>query len=127
MQGNHLPESRPSPRLENGVLYWYAGNNFELWLDLSELQDQDGVLIDLDQCEDEPELTVRFYNVRRELVHTFSFGEDEDDQVEHNMAKLVFDDTAAAHFPKGRYFWRVDLVFAGEHKTLLQDAAAVVE
>ena len=125
MQGNYLPESGPSPRLENGALYWFEGDNFTFQLDLSELQDQDGDAITLDP--NEAELTVIFRDARERPVHTFAFGPEEDDQVENNCAALVFDDAATADFPKGRYTYRVELEYCGETKTLLRRGQAVVE
>ena len=94
-----LPAAKPSPRIAGGVLRWYAGDTFSVTLAL-ELRDQDGEAVAVGASDS---LTVRFFDEAHAPVHTFQF-----DSVTDGQAKLTFDDTVSAKFPKGAYFYAMN-------------------
>ena len=124
----NLPAGRESPRIENGVLYWYAGDTFTLNLELS-LEDQDGTKLTVNNETDD--VTVTFYNDRRERVKAFSYGKAEegeanDGAITGNVVSLVFDKNVSALFPKGSYHY--DVVYQSTwRRTLARENPAVAE
>ena len=112
-----LPAAKPSPRSAGGVLRWYAGDTFSVTLAL-ELRDQDGEAVAVGASDS---LTVRFFDEAHTPVHTFQF-----DSVTDGQAKLTFDDTVSAKFPKGAYFYDI-LYTHGDKTTLARDNRAAAE
>ena len=119
----NLPAAAVSPRVENGILYWYAGDTFDLELELK-LEDQDGTAVDVDGEKDG--VTVCFYDERRELVASFAFGKTAEGAVTDNTVTLAFDAEVSALFPKGKYTY--DVVYESAHRrTLVHGNLAIVE
>lgn len=119
----NLPTAKVSPRIENGVLYWYAGDTFTLELELS-LEDQDGTALAVDSDTDD--VTVEFYNDRRESVKTFSYGKTAGSTITGNVISLVFDEQVSALFPKGSYTY--DVIYQSTwRRTLVRENQAVAE
>lgn len=117
MEIGSLPSARMSPRIINGVIKWYAGDTFELQVDIT-LQDQDGEDITIAQGET---IEFAFFNRKRELVKSFLF-----EHVEHNCVTLVFDDEVTALFPAGEYTYDV-YYDSTVRRTLSNDSIAIVE
>lgn len=114
---SNIPSARRSPRLVNGVIYWYEGNTFEMTLKI-DLQDQDGEPIDISGT-DSVEIVIK--NSRKEIVKIFEFsGESVDD----NRVLLDFDATVTALFRKGKYTY--DIYYNGEKRTSLADNDVMV-
>ena len=112
-----LPAAKPSPRIESGVMRWYAGDTFSVTL-VPELRDQDGEAVTIGASDS---LTVRFFDASHEPVHTFQF-----DGMTDGRAMMTFDGTVSAKFPKGAYYY--DTVYThGEKTTLARDNRAFVE
>lgn len=111
-----IPNAKRSPRIENGVLYWYEGDTFSINLKIN-LSDQDEEPIVIDGTTDFVE--VEFINDRREIVKSFFFGKDTGNDIVDNSIDLVFDDTVTALFTKGRYKYNV--FFNGENRTTIAD------
>lgn len=113
----NIPSAKQSPRIENGVLKWYAGDTFSLQMEL-ELEDQDGEPVILTSTDT---VKVSFYNECRENVKTFEFTD-----VQSNTVTLEFDATVTALFSKGRYIYFVS-VQREERTTVAAYNDAVVE
>jgi hypothetical protein len=114
-----IPSAKISPRIVNGVLYWYEGDTFRLHLSL-ELTDGDGENISI---ADTAEITVTFYDRTKREVKAFSFtGKD----AVGGTIVLSFDDSVTNAFPRGDYTYRV--AYRDEYKhTIVHDNDAVVE
>lgn len=117
----NIPTAKPSPRVENGTLFWYAGDLFQVDVAL-ELTDQDGGAVHIGANDT---VTVTFYDVQRQTVHTFT------PSVTNDRATLVFDETVSAKFPKGRYTYDMEYRYTdtnGKRKTtLMRDNPCRVE
>ena len=110
-----IPRAKMSPRIGNGIIYWYEGDTFELNVAV-ELKDQDGSVVEVGDAECF-ELVIRdernneVYNVKQYGASGFTFECDED---------------TTALFRKGRY--RYDVNFYGEYKTsIAEDNLMIVE
>ncbi|MBE6944474.1 MAG: hypothetical protein E7459_00090 [Ruminococcaceae bacterium] len=114
-----LPWAKMSPRIENGVLYWFEGDTFRLNLILT-LQDQDGAPVAV-KAEERLELTFR--NKRRDTVKTVTFSGEE---AASGKVTLVVDESLSTLFSAGRYSY--DLRLLGEEKTtLIRGGTIIVE
>lgn len=111
----NLPSARPSPRIVNGVIFWYAGDTFEIDINL-DIVDQDG-----DEYEISSTDTVKmtFENSRHQTVATYTFT-----GIEDNNITLEINGTETAKFPKGEYTYKVLLTW--EEKTTIVDKNKVV-
>ena len=116
MIGN-LPRARMSPRIINGVLKWYAGDTFELQVDIT-LEDQDGEPITIKETDT---IEFEFFNKKRDTVKIFTFT-----NIVNGSVLLVFDEATTALFPAGEYTY--DIYYDGYvRKTLSNDSVAIVE
>lgn len=114
-----LPWAKMSPRIENGVLYWFEGDTFRLNLILT-LKDQDGAPVTV-KAEETLELT--FLNKHRDTVKTVTFPGGE---AATGKVTLVVDEELSALFPAGRYSY--DLRLLGEERTtLIRGGTIIVE
>lgn len=112
-----LPHARLSPRIDNGVLYWYEGDTFTMNLELK-LRDPDGEEIII---PDTATVTVVFRDESEETVKEFTFEE-----IEGNTVVLEFDTNCTALFPAGKYTY--DVYYDGEYRTtLINENKVVVE
>ena len=112
---SNIPSAKRSPRLVNGVIYWYEGDTFDITIKIN-LMDQDGEPIDISGSDT---VAVVIKNVRREDVKTFTFT-----GIDDNRVTLEFDDTATALFRKGKYTY--DIYYNGEKRTTLADENVMV-
>ena len=117
-----LAFSKPSPRIENGVLLWYYGDTFDYEITIS-LVDQDGEAIDIEATDS---VNINFYNAKNELVKTFAFGSGSTEAVDDNIVCLAFDETVSALFEKGSYHYDIILV-SEETTTITSNAPVIVE
>lgn len=107
--------ARPSPRIEDGVICWYEGDEFEIGFDLS-LTDADGEPIILD---DRDTVTVEIRKWRGEAIKGFSLPGS-------NYITLVFNKETTSLFKKGDYFY--DIRITGAYKTtIVNDCRICVE
>ena len=114
--------TKPSPRLENGVLTWFKGDTFNFRLALS-LYDQTGGPIDIAETDS---LKINFYNAKNELIKTFAFGEGGEAVEDGNTVCLAFSDATSGLFEKGSYHY--DIILEGtETTTVTSNAPAAVE
>lgn len=113
----HIPAAKQSPRVEGGTLRWYAGDTFEIVLQL-ELQDQDGSDVTIGESDS---VTVTFYDDTHTRVHAFSFTD-----VEENRVTLAFDEHVSACFPQGGYTYDI-LYTHGSRTTLARGNRAYAE
>ena len=106
-----------SPRLINGVLKWYAGDTFDLHVEIT-LQDQDGEPITIQSTDT---IEFAFFNKKRDVVKKFTFN-----NVVNGTVLLEFDKDTTALFPAGEYTY--DVYYDGYiRKTLSNDSVAIVE
>lgn len=113
----NIPNAEQSPRIVNGVIYWYENDTFTLNIEL-EFNDQDG-----DPIEVQPTDTVRvvFTDKSMNTVKEFIF-----DDIDNNTITLVFNAEVTALFPKGHYTY--DVIFkSAERTTVANDNKVVVE
>ncbi|MCD8036032.1 MAG: hypothetical protein LUE88_01420 [Clostridiales bacterium] len=96
----------PSPRIVNGILQWYEGDEFEAGFKL-ELKDSDGEEITLTETDT---VTVIVKNDRLEEIKTFEFS-----GIEDNSINIVFDSEVTALFKAGTYFY--DIRLGGTYNT----------
>lgn len=116
-EGNIIPAANPSPRIVGGVLKWYAGDVFDLQVQM-ELTDQNGAAIVF-----APEHTVEFVfrDHRHEVIHKETFKEIAD-----NTVVLRFTEAVTALFHGGKYTY--DVIYNGfGRRTLAHNAPIVVE
>ena len=116
-EGNVLPAACPSPRIVGGVLKWYAGDVFDLQVQIL-LTDHNG-----EELSFAPEHTVQFLfrNHRGELVHEVTFCE-----IEENTVVLRFTEDVTNGFPCGNYTY--DVIYKGiGRRTLVDNAPICVE
>ena len=106
-----------SPRLENGVLHWYAGETFELTMPIT-LTDNDGEDVAIDAADF---LTIKFRNAKRESIKTITFT-----GIMENTVVVSIDDDTTALFPAGKYTYDIRLKH-GYWQTIVKDASCIVE
>ena len=123
-----LPSAAPSPRIECGVLMWYAGNTFELTIPFT-LRDR---CPDMLPGEPAPihfgevdSVEVIFSKVNGKHVKTFSFPA-EGEEIENDTVTLEFDETVTALFGRGEYMYDVDVTVGGFRTTVGNDNRVVV-
>lgn len=112
-----LPHAELSPRLRNGVLYWYAGDTFDIDIHLV-LRDYDGEEI---VVPENASVIFAFRNESEETVKEFSFS-----NIVDNTVKLEFDEVCTALFPPGEYSYDVYYEI-GYRTTLANNNRVVVE
>lgn len=95
-----IPRAETSPRNENGILKFYKGNTFQYYIHLF-LKDQDGEEIKFDNGTDT--LTVKFFDIKNNLIKSFEFGKGKNLSVENNVAEFNFTDEVTVLFDRGRY------------------------
>lgn len=112
-----MPHAKRSPRLENGCLYWYAGDTFALQLELL-LEDQDGAPAALGADDT---VTVAFFDETDAQILEQTFADIAD-----NTVTLQMDETRTALFPRGDYRFDVRYTY-GPRTTVLHRSHCHVE
>lgn len=111
----NIPGAKLSPRIVNGIIFWYEGDTFELNLAI-DIKDQDGEPVEI--TEDSGfELIIK--NSRKEQVYTSK---------ENGVPGITFvcDEETTKLFKKGRYTY--DINYYGEYRTsIAEDNEIVVE
>lgn len=101
-----IPNAAPSPRVENGVLRWYAGDTFTLGLEL-EILDQDGETVEIGTGDT---LTVDFFDAYRGKVYTVSL----DAEALSGSPEIEIGTEVTAKFPAGAYRYNMILTHGGK-------------
>ena len=115
--GIPIPGAYASPRISNGVLCWYAGDTFEIAIQI-DLEDQDGEHVEITAADC---VRITFYDETRETVHTETFS-----KIAGNTVTLTVDTEVSAKFPRGLYSY--DIAFLhGNRTTLARDNRIRVE
>lgn len=96
----------PSPRIANGILQWYEGDEFEVSFKL-ELKDADGEKILLTEADT---VKVIIKNDCMREIKTFEFV-----NVSENTVSLKFDSDNTVLFKAGTYFY--DIRLSGTYNT----------
>lgn len=110
-----IPRAKMSPRIENGIIYWYEGDTFEFNIAI-ELRDQDGEVVT-------PSDQSAFEMIVRDEKNDEIFSEKQ-----YGVSGFTFacDENVTALFRKGKY--RYDINYYGEYKTsLAEDNRMIVE
>ena len=115
--GIPIPGAYASPRIQEGVLRWYAGDTFELTIQI-DLEDQDGEAVEIGPTDS---VRLTFRDATRAEVYSQTF-----ENVEGNQIALTVDAEVSAKFPKGTYTYDVELSH-GERTTLARDNKIRVE
>ena len=112
-----LPAAAASPRIDGGVLKWYAGDTFHLQV-FMELKDQNCKPVDIQAGQ---RVAFIFRDHKDREVHRAEF-----EAVENNCVTLVFDEDVTDLFPAGDYTY--DVVYSGRaRKTLVHQGPVWVE
>ena len=103
-----IESALPSPRIVNGTIMWYAGDQIELAfkLCLSDADGDDVMLTERDTAE------VEIKNDKQEAVKRFVFEGASD-----NILSLAFDKETTALFKPGQYFY--DIRLSGTYNTTI--------
>lgn len=115
---SYIPGAEQSPRIENGVMKWYTGNNFDLVLTL-ELKDASGNDITIASGDT---IKVSFYNKSLTKVKEFMFN-----SIVNNTVTMNFDATCTALFPAGKYTYDITYTSNSKTTTVASDNKVVVE
>lgn len=105
-----LPWAKLSPRIENGVIFWYQGDTFHLHLHL-ELRDTEGLPITPGETDT---MELCFYNKSMDPVTTVPFDAE---AVAKGVLTVSMDEGMTALFPAGKYTY--DLRLQGQQRTTL--------
>lgn len=112
-----VPAAEQSPRIENGIIYWYAGDTFELSLELS-LSDESGNALTMGTSDT---VEVIFRDGAGNTVKKFDF-----ENIEGNTVTLNFSDAVTALFAAGKYTY--DVIYThGRRTTIVKNNAAEAE
>jgi len=124
MRYPNIPNNKPSPRIENGILCWSEGDTFDYYLNF-ELKDQDGAEVALGGLD---VIAVDFFNRRNELVKQFEFTGE---AIVNNAVDLRFDLETSALFekrtPDPEPFWYRVTLDAEHQTTLVKYAPCMVD
>lgn len=115
--GVPIPGAYASPRVDRGVLCWYAGDTFSLVLQI-DLEDQDGAAVDIAAGNT---VKITFYDDTRAEVYSRNYT-----GVTNNQVTLSIDAETSALFQKGRYTYDVEFSH-GDRTTLARDNKVRVE
>ena len=113
-----LESAKMSPRIENGILCWYEGDEFSLSIGL-ELTDADGETVDILSGD---KVTVLFEDEKGEEVKEFEFT-----PISGNTITLEFMDEVTDLFKEGKYKYDITIVHSGIKTTLAKGNDALVE
>lgn len=116
----NLPSAEFSPRIENGVLRWYAKDTFDVQVDL-ELEDQDHRPITLSSTDT---VTFEFFNRSLRSVKKFTFTASD---IEDNSVHLNFDEETSDLFFPGKYTLDVTVTHDGNVTTVAKASPVLVE
>lgn len=110
-----LPSAKPSPRIQNGCLYWYQDDTFDLTLTF-DLKDQDGETVNISPTDT---ISVVFTNSRKEAIKEFEFQ-----NIQNGAVTMDFDEDVTALFQKGNYTY--DIYYTGTERSTIADNNKVV-
>ena len=94
----NIQSALPSPRIEEGIIKWYVGDQFELGFKLN-LEDADGETIILN---DSDTVIVEVKRWDKEPIKEFVYT-----NVVDNFVTLVFDEDTTGLFQKGDYIYDI--------------------
>lgn len=97
-----------SPRIQNGVICWYEGDEFSISLTLN-LTDADGTDVAVQNGDT---VKISFFDERKEEIKAFEFT-----AVENNTVTMVFNADVSALFKQGKY--KYDIVLDSDNITTL--------
>lgn len=113
-----LENAKMSPRIENGTLCWYRGDEFSFSINLV-LTDTDGEIVEI---LPEDKITVLFEDEKGEEVKKFEFT-----SVSANTITLEFMDEVTALFKKRKYKYDITIDHNGITTTLAKGNDVLVE
>lgn len=113
-----LENAKMSPRIENGILCWYKGDEFTFSINLV-LMDTDGEIVDI---LPEDKITVLFEDEKGEEVKEFEFT-----SISANTITLEFVDEVTALFREGKYKYDITIDHNGIKTTLAKGNDVLVE
>ncbi len=114
----NIPNAHESPRLCNGVLYWYCGDTFDLDIALN-IKDQNGEPYNIKPTDI---VSLSFRNFRSETIAEYSFTTASG--ITGNTLNLKIDETETVKFPRGEYHYSCKLIW--EQTTTIVDGNKVV-
>lgn len=113
-----LESAKMSPRIENGVLCWYEGDEFSLSINLA-LTDGDGEKITI---APEDKVNILFTDEKDEKIKEFVFT-----AVSADTVTLEFMDETTALFKEGKYKYNITIEHKGITTTLANGNDVSVE
>ena len=116
-----IPQSKTSPRIEDGVLYYYKNDTWKLTL-LIELSDSDGSSIEIGAGD---RIEIEISTCAGAAIATLGFSYDNGDVVDGQIT-IHWTTKLSSKLPKGRYHYRIR--FNGDYvTTIASDNCIVVE
>lgn len=113
----NIPNAEMSPRIVNGVIYWYEGDTFNIKLNIS-LFDDDGNPVPI--AEDAVADVVFKRNNGKE-IHRFHF-----DELPEGEVNMIFTEEISGKFIKGVYSY--DVMYSADNRTtIVNDNQVIVE
>lgn len=114
----NLPNAEMSPRIVNGVLYWYEGDTFQIDINI-DLVDQDDDPIYLQPTDT---VNIQFSNDYGNTVKSICFT-----NISDNSISLIVDSDFSALFPAGKYTYDVVATNSCGKRTVANNNKVVVE
>lgn len=115
---SNLPSAEVSPRIVNGVIYFYQGDTFSLQFEFF-IEDQDGEPITISPTDT---IKVVFKDSRKHAVKEFIFNE-----IRENVITVLFDESVTELFQEGQYTYDIYYKNDAERVTVANDSKVVVE
>lgn len=106
-----LPAAKPSPRIVEGVIYWYKGDTFQIDLALN-IKDQDGESIDI---QPQDIVKIVFFGFSKSKGDTIA--EIELEGIQNNVFSLNFTEELSRKFDRGVYLY--DIYLTHNHRTTI--------
>lgn len=112
-----VPNAEQSPRIVNGIIYWYENDTFDIELKF-ELVSEDGESVKIDSSDI---VEIVFTSKLGRFVKEFSFT-----GIEDNTIKIDMDAAASSFFKKGQYHYDIYYT-AGDRVTIANDNEVIVQ
>lgn len=113
-----LENAKMSPRIENGILCWYRGDEFSFSINLV-LTDADGEIVEILPKD---KITVLFEDEKGEEIKEFEFT-----SISDNTITLEFIDEVTSLFKEGKYKYDITIDHNGITTTLAKGNDVLVE
>lgn len=117
-----MPVAKQSPRIKNGVIYWYAGDAFAIDWEV-QLMDDEGTAITFKPGD---QLVWSFFSTSDKVkpVYTFTFNYDD---IQDNKVTLLFSRAISSKFAIGSYTYCVKFIDTENDRVVTLNATNKVQ